>query len=513
MPRFLKHPLTPLLLLLTVNLTVGFLTFRNYGLSWDEPLFYDYADSIWKAYTPQAFTPGFDFDQVYGKSMEDHKIYGPAYVLLARPLAQVLISSGLDLASAWHLVNFLTFQLGLVAFYRLMRRWLPPWPSIAATAFFAWQPVFWGHAFINPKDAPFMVFFLWALVLGLEMVDNLPKQGNRPRPGLFVAGIALGLTAAIRVIGPLAGVAIFLYFLSHRNWRAIPLFVAYGLVALVTMFVFWPYLWFDPLNRLVEVLRHMSDNPTELAVLFMGQIFRANEMPRRYLPTLLGLTLTEPTWFLVTGGLTLVAIRSLWKKTIDWRAPAIVFGIFGFMMAYLLYNIPAMYDGFRHFLFLLPPVFVAAGFTFGWIYERTRPWLFALLAFILLLPGILGIAALHPYEYAYYNRFAGGVGQAFRTYETEYWLTCYKEALAWVRTNEPATPVHIQREMDLAEYYGNGLSLKNLYLETESDLQPGDLLLFHTRADLDLRSVYRKYPIVTTFGRENAEFCILKRKE
>jgi hypothetical protein len=502
-----------LLLLLTVNLAVGFLTFRDYGLSWDEPLFYNYADSIWKAYTPEAFSPGFDFEQVYGRSAEDHKIYGPAYLLLARPIQQAAMSIlSADMASAWHLVNFLTFQIGLIGFYLLIRRWVQPWPAAAATAFFAWQPVFWGHAFINPKDQPFMVFFLWSLTLGLGLVDTLSEKGKKPWGSLVLTGFVLGLTAAIRVIGPLAGMIVFIYFLTKKNWRAFPAFIVYGVIALVTMFIFWPYLWADPLNRLSEVLRHMSDNPTELAVLFLGQIFHANEMPRRYLPQMLFLALTEPTWILFALGF-MVAIRSFWLKKVDPRAPLAVLGLFAFMLAYLLYNVPAMYDGFRHFLFILPPVFVFAGFAVQWSYEQLKPTLWAGLIALILLPGAAGITQLHPYEYAYYNRFAGGVGGAFRVYETEYWLTCYKEAIEWTRANAPGVTLHVQREMDIAEYYGAGLVLKDLGQEKETDIASGDLLLFHTRANLDTRSIYRKYPVVAIIGRDGADFCIIKRKE
>ena len=97
-------------------------------------------------------------------------------------------------------------------------------------------------------------------------------------------------------------------------------------------------------------------------------------------------------------------------------------------------------------------------------------------------------------------------------YETEYWLTCYKEAVEWARANETATTLHIQREFPLAQYYANGLSIKDLIYEAESDVHPGDLILFHTRADLDIRSIYRKLPVVHVIGREGAEFCIIKRK-
>ena len=513
MTRFLKHPLAPIVLLLALNLAGGFLTFRHYGMSWDEPLFYNYADSIRGAYTPQAFSPGFDFNQVFGKSAEDHKIYGPAYLLLAWPIQRfIMFILGADMAAAWHLVNFLTFQLGLIAFYNLARRWLATWPATAATAFLAWQPVFWGHAFINPKDAPFMVFFLCALTLGLDFVDNLTAQGKKPWSRLVLAALVLGMASAIRVIGPLVGAVVFIYFLLKKNWRSFPLFIVYGLVAVLTMFVFWPYLWADPLNRLLEVLKHMSNNPTELAVLFDGQIFHANEMPRRYLPQVLALTLTEPTWPLFVFGL-LAAVRGFWTRKWDWRAPLLVFGIFGFMLAYVIYNRPSVYDGFRHFLFITPPIFVTAGFGFQWLWEKLKPAVWSALVLVLLLPGLLAILQMHPYEYAYYNAVSGGTGKAFRVYETEYWLTCYKEALEWTGANAPGATIHIQREFPLAEYYAAGQTIKDLGAENESDIQPGDLLLFHSRGDLDQRSIYRNLPVKHVIGRDGAQFCIIKTRD
>jgi hypothetical protein len=318
------------------------------------------------------------------------------------------------------------------------------------------------------------------------------------------------------------------------------------------MFIFWPYLWADPFNRLLEVLKHMSNNPTELAVLFDGQIFRANEMPRRYLPQVFAMTLTEPTWILFFAGL-IVAIRSFFvkklisrpgarrtnqldknpssgivfrlnkllltwcnalplHKQVDWRAPLVVLGLFVFMLAYLLYNKPSVYDGFRHFMFITPPVFVFTGFSLQWLWEKLKPALWSAVVVLLLLPGLVGIVRLHPYEYAYYNLFTGGVGGAYRVYETEYWLTCYKEAVEWTRAHEPGTTLHIQREFPLAEYYSAGLTLKDLGAETESNIRPGDLLLFHSRGNLDIRSVYRKLPVEHVIGRDGAEFCIIKRK-
>ncbi|HSK66704.1 MAG TPA: hypothetical protein VK888_07235, partial [Anaerolineales bacterium] len=146
----------PILLLLAVNIIAGLFIFRDFGLSWDEPLFYDYGNALGYAYSPPEWFSGrFDVDNSYGSSGDDHKTRGPAYLLLARGPVRILETYGVDSASAWPLINFLFFQGGVYVLYRLSRRWMKPSGALAAAALFAWQPMLWGHAFINPKDPPF----------------------------------------------------------------------------------------------------------------------------------------------------------------------------------------------------------------------------------------------------------------------------------------------------------------------------------------------------------------------
>ena len=115
----------PILILLAANIIVGLFIFQDYGYSWDEPLFYDYGEALGYAYSPREWLSGqFDVDRSYGSSGDDHKTRGPAYLLLARGPAQLLESFGLDSASAWHLTNFLFFQIGVYFLYRLSRRWM-----------------------------------------------------------------------------------------------------------------------------------------------------------------------------------------------------------------------------------------------------------------------------------------------------------------------------------------------------------------------------------------------------
>ncbi len=155
-----SHKYFPILLLLFLNLIVGALVAADYGESRDENLRYRYADETIKYYLGSDKVP------------EDEK--GPFYVVVA-----LLGSKALNLINkdwlqidAWHFMHFLSFQLGLFFLYRICMRYMDKWAAFGATLLFNTQPLLWGHSFINPKDIPFMSFFLASVDMGLEMADS-----------------------------------------------------------------------------------------------------------------------------------------------------------------------------------------------------------------------------------------------------------------------------------------------------------------------------------------------------
>jgi hypothetical protein len=539
----------PILILLAVNILIGLLVFRNYGLSWDEPLFYDYGDALGYAYSPREwFSGNFDISRSFGSSGDDHKTRGPAYLLLAREPVDLLESFGLDKASAWHLINFLFFQLGVYFLYLLASRWMKSSAALAASAIFSWQPLLWGHAFINPKDPPFLVFFLAAVCLGFEMVDKIAKTLHPPSRALphsdystngsltpsrrlfervthvIFPAVILGITTSIRVLGPLAGLLVFIYFaiivLHNKNLRASVtpwlMFFIYAMIAILAMFVTWPYLWENPVARLIEVSRFMSDNPTNLSVLFGGEVYRAGELPRRYMPFMLATTLTEPVSFLFFLGLAVGYLKLFKQKTnvMAWNnigSLTLVLLWLVIPVVYVLIRRPSMYDGLRHFLFILPPIFIFAGFVFEFLINHiVISWLRAGVILMLLLPGVVGIPQIHPYEYTYYNSFVGGTSGAFRSYETDYWLTCYKEAVENLgqTVNKPIS-LYVHREAYIAAYYAD----KNINVHdlrgALAEVKAGDYILVNTRTNED-RRVFKDAPLVLQITRGDAIFCMMR---
>jgi len=578
---------------------LGLLLTRNFGESWDELKFYKYADSALEAYTTWPTTGTIPFT---GNTYDN---YGPAYVMAvalgARALQPIL---GWSISDLRHLLYFFTFLAGIWAFHQLGKRWLSQTAALGATLLFATQPLFLGHAFISPKDIPFLSFFLLSLLFGLRLFDTLeplPLNGLSPRSrrtllvlttlwlasvfGWFAAtdivhaaldglvraaaagepnliariasdihkvapevyiqkyfvlfiqaraaffllssfllillyrkllpfafrfllsiapsAILLGLTICIRVLGPLAGLLVTLYALRNKGKQAIPALLVYFFLALAVTYATWPYLWPNPIGHLIESVVVMAKYPWQGQVLFNGALYASTDLPRSYLPVLLGIQLTEPVWALFIVGLAVTIVGAKEKR--DLLILTLIWFILPWI-GFILLRSP-LYDNFRQIFFILPPVFWTVGVAFEKI---KRPILQIALIVLCVLPGVVDGVRLHPYEYIYYNRFIGGEQGALRKFELDYWGTSYREAAEWLNANAPSNaviwvdgPAHL-----LGLYLRPDLKLYSNYEAARADHY--DYVVSTGRYNLDLTS-YPNAKIVHEITRAGAVLTVIKQ--
>jgi hypothetical protein len=94
---------------------------------------------------------------------------------------------------------------------------------------------------------------------------------------------------------------------------------------------------------------------------------------------------------------------------------------------------PAMYNGIRHFVFLLPPLAVLGGLAAAWLFDAMGRFRFGTMAAVVvfcagvILP-VADMVRLHPYQYSYFNRLIGGVAGAQSRYMLDYWGLSFKQA-------------------------------------------------------------------------------------
>jgi hypothetical protein len=146
---------------------------------------------------------------------------------------------------------------------------------------------------------------------------------------------------------------------------------------------------------------------------------RAADLPAYFLPQLL-MQLTLPAMLLIGLGIVLV-IRGRYA-TGETNSLHLMLAVW--LLVPLIYTLLAdstMYDNFRQYLFILPPLFVHAVFAINWLAERLRPVWHQLAMAAILLAAAWQITTLFPYEYTFYNAFAGGTAGAAGRFELDYW--------------------------------------------------------------------------------------------
>lgn len=158
-----------LLLWFVLNLVIGALTVHQYGMSVDEPNNVKYAADTLDAY-PSFF--GTLYEPAYSPTFDGH---GPAFMTIAGILIRIIQRLFPDVFTPdlWHFSYFITFQLTGLCLYWLTKRWFSKWTAWGILILFSTQPLLLGHAFINPKDIPFMFLLTLSVVVGFRLVDSV----------------------------------------------------------------------------------------------------------------------------------------------------------------------------------------------------------------------------------------------------------------------------------------------------------------------------------------------------
>ncbi|MGA2820112.1 MAG: hypothetical protein ABSF61_05585 [Anaerolineales bacterium] len=182
----------PISILILLNLLIGIMVVRDYGESWDEAGIYAYAKESIRAYFNLLENGTLPH---YLNVATNAVNYGPAYAMITTLLASGLhaIIPAWSLIDGWHFGEFIAFQISILSLYFLSRKWMGGWAAFGTVLIYSTQPVIWGHAFINPKDIPFLAFFLASVTAGIYMVDALPASLDQDARQLFEGGSGLRL--------------------------------------------------------------------------------------------------------------------------------------------------------------------------------------------------------------------------------------------------------------------------------------------------------------------------------
>lgn len=438
--------------ILAALVLVALATYRDYGLGWDDYTHAQMGDLVIAMLrTGFADTRALSFVNLY--------MYGSGFDVAAALLDRVLPS---DLFETRRLLGALIGIAGIGLTWRIARRVAGPSAGLAALILLATCPLYYGHMFINPKDAPFAVAATMLLLGVVRAFDEYPAPSPRT---VMLFGVALGLTIGCRIIGGLAviyaAVGVMLLLVHDRQsegpHQAMQRFGRFAvsllpgvLVGYIVMGLIWPWSVVAPLNpfRALIYFSHFFEKPWK--ELFAGSAIAVPEMPWSYLPTLFALKLPEVMIVAGFAGFVLAVWRAFdVRHSVKERAAlATVAAALATPLLVTVITRPALYNGVRHFLFLMPPLAVLGGIGVAALIDALAPRRFALgIATAILAIGVLSpiveLVRLHPYQYAHFNHIAGGVRAAEERYMVDYWGLAFKQAAQELRakfTGEMQTP-------------------------------------------------------------------------
>jgi xanthosine utilization system XapX-like protein len=422
---------------------IAVLTFRDYGLGWD-----DYAHSEYGGLLLSLLGSGFTDQRAF--NFVNLYMYGGGFDMLAGLAAKV---APFDLFETRRLMGAAIGIVGMFVTWRLGRRIGGPAAGLIALILLCLSPLYYGHMYMNPKDSPFavaMVILLFGLVHAFE-------EYPRPAPAtIAIVGTGLGLAIGTRVIGfiaaPYAAAALALVVGTEiqrcglraagaRLCRFLLMLLPALALGYLVMGLVWPWSVLEPLNPLhaAGYFSHFFERPWK--EMFDGTAVSVPDMPRSYVPTLFVLKEPEISLLLYIGGIAGALVAVLRRDVpLERRSTLLLIALAAVLpIIVTVVTRPAMYNGIRHFVFVTPALAVVGGWAGAWVLERLarhgRVAVFGAIAAALLgvASPVIEMVRLHPYQYTQFNHLAGGVQRAEERYMLDYWGLAFKQAAEQLR--------------------------------------------------------------------------------
>ena len=450
------------------------------GMSGDEEIHNVHAENVYNFYA----TWGADSTAAVMRSDYNLPSYGQAVDNFAYALTRWF---GIDdVMQTRHTVNvvfaWLAMLYAALLAYRLGgRKWLP---AIFTLVLFFFSPRFMGHGFNDLKDSNLAAVMLIGVYYIVVFLQEFPKQRVST---LVMLGICIGLATAIRIGGLVLiaylGFFALVYFIGHYGFKS--LYAAgenrrlfwrnmggYGLLVAVCGYILavllWPFALRAPIKNPMETFTSMSQFAISIRQLFEGRLQWSNQLPWYY--TSKFILMTVPT-AVMTGAI--IRLVTGWRRGKGFWTFLLLF-CFVFPVFWITYTKANVYGGWRHSMFAYPTLVVLAGLGFHDLTELCRrPALrYACIAlpFVLLWHPIKHYIYNHPYEYVYFNEWAGGVKQAYGRYELDYYYHSTREAAEWVMAHADTSRLAPGEKIQVVSWHYASL---NYYLRDTAHFQAG----------------------------------------
>lgn len=361
------------------------------------------------------------------------KYHGIAFHYLAQPIQLLTknfisnITNATDFGSlllSKHLVIFLIFFLSGVCFYFLNYELSNSkiFAFISSTLYLTY-PYLFGHSLINPKDIPFLSFWIFSTFFLFKIIKRL--YFDKRISFFYIISISFfsAFLLSIRISGALIFVQFFIgiIVLLHSKRINYLKFIKVNfqnLIIFIILFLFFlyilnPVLWLNPFE-LINSIKYMSKYFNDVCTLTLGECMKSLDLPTKYYFIWIFFKLPIISIF----GLLIYPIVE--KKIYNNNFSSIIFTTLILtvliILLILIFKKVAIYDEIRHILFLVPLLLIISFYNI-FVYNKK---IFYFLSFVSFLIFTFDNIKLYPYQYTWLNSFAKFY-DIQKNFEIDYW--------------------------------------------------------------------------------------------
>jgi hypothetical protein len=419
-----------------IFLFIGVTVYKDYGISVDEPL---------------ARYRGLEyFDLITKKDPLDlpsnMKYYGPLFSTVLAFIEKTLnLSLFGQVFYVYHLFTFLLFFVSVICFFFIGNLLFGNWKySLLGCLLLIISPRIFADSFYNPKDIPFMCFFIISF-LSLLIFLRYPSPYSIAFHGITTAALIATRIMGIYMIALTIGVILYFFWMNRKDRYRLYLqfiyLIEYIAVTIGFIAIFWPLVYFEPVDTLIKSITTMGHYPWKGWVLFLGQLNHSYDLPWTYLPIWIAITtpIAYTIFFLIGSFHTITTIVRA-KFNLGIRTVLELCLVLAFFYGPFLYSIifkTNLYNAWRQMFFIYPPFIILAIYGGKYLFSLSKQLkgnrLISLVSGLLLAINIITTLVFmfinHPFENVYFSRLAGKDMQTAKMqFDLDYWGLSYKQA-------------------------------------------------------------------------------------
>ncbi len=393
---------------------------RSFGLTWDETIYFQYADTIrdWfvnnRSFDASALTSYWNYSSYHNPH--------PPFMKIVNAFSSTLFSGHIPFPASYRMGNTIYIAACVALSWRLLRSSFSGLMTAAAVCFICLQPRVFGHLMIAATDSPIAMSWL-VLTLIAWRLDQTPAPAHRPILRLLLFAF-LGMASATKITGFMAIIPLAAYFLFQKNFRELRWLSAAALFALFFVLLSAPYQWAHPLTAIGHYLFYpFLRSQQAISSFYLGRVYTFY-LPWHYFSVMTFATYPVILWVLLSGLINACQIKG------HGLLPAVLVPLVFWLIIVHLPTTPK-HDGIRQMLCVYPFLGLLSWFgLMGWLtalrqrLDLRRQGLLQIIGVpVILILLVAGVYRSHPFELSYYNCLIGGIrGAEKKGFEMTYYL-------------------------------------------------------------------------------------------